>query len=81
VDCSRTQKVTSSSASLTKALFASFDPIGQKVPAQRGKDETEYVHYCHLPISAMVDDYNHFINGVDIADQLRAKFSTEQCSY
>jgi hypothetical protein len=26
----------------------------------------------------MVDDYNHFMNGVDIANQLRAKFSTEQ---
>jgi hypothetical protein len=23
-------------------------------------------------------DYNHFMNGVDIADQLRAKFTTEQ---
>ena len=26
----------------------------------------------------MVDDYNHFMNGVDIADQLRAKFNTQQ---
>ena len=25
----------------------------------------------------MVDDYNHFIGGVDIANQLRAQFSTQ----
>jgi Transposase IS4 len=26
----------------------------------------------------MVDDYNHYMNRVDIADQLWAKFTTEQ---
>ena len=26
----------------------------------------------------MVDDYNHYMGGVDIADQLRSKFSTQQ---
>ena len=26
----------------------------------------------------MTDDYNHYIGGVDIADQLRAGFSTQQ---
>jgi len=36
------------------------------------------VHRRLLPIPSMVDDYNHFMNGVDIADQLRAKFTTEQ---
>jgi len=25
----------------------------------------------------MVDDYNYFMNGVDIANQLRAKFTTQ----
>jgi hypothetical protein len=29
----------------------------------------------------MVDDYNHFMNSVDIADQLRAKFTTRQQTY
>jgi len=26
----------------------------------------------------MVDDYNYFMNGVNIADQLRARFTTKQ---
>ena len=26
----------------------------------------------------MVDDYNHFMNSVDIANQLQAKFTTKQ---
>ena len=26
----------------------------------------------------MVDDYNYFMNGVDIADQLQARFTTKQ---
>jgi hypothetical protein len=26
----------------------------------------------------MVDNYNHFINSIDIADQLQAKFTTKQ---
>jgi hypothetical protein len=45
---------------------------------KRGRNRTEYVHQRYLPIPTMVDEYNHFMNGVDIADQLRAKFSTQQ---
>jgi Transposase IS4 len=31
-----------------------------------------------LPIPLAIDDYNHYISGVDIADRLRAGFSTQQ---
>ena len=35
-----------------------------------------YVHTCLLPIPGAIDDYNHYIGRVDIADQLQAGFST-----
>ena len=37
-----------------------------------------YEHTRALPIPGAIDDYNHFMGGVDIADQLRASFSTQQ---
>jgi len=37
-----------------------------------------YEHTRDLPILIAIDDYNRFIGGVDIADQLRAGFSTQQ---
>jgi hypothetical protein len=40
-----------------------------------------FVHTRLLPILGMTDDYNHYIGGVDIADQLRANFSTHQQGY
>ena len=36
------------------------------------------MHRRLLPIPSMVDDYNHFMNSVDIANQLQAKFTTKQ---
>jgi len=30
-----------------------------------------------LPIPIVIDDYNHFMGGVDIADQLRGYYSTQ----
>jgi hypothetical protein len=68
-------KNTSSTPAVTKALFIAFD--GKMAPDRKKKNQ-EYVHRRYLPISGMVDEYNHFMNGVDIADQLRAKFSTQQ---
>jgi len=44
-------------------------PIGCKEP---------YEHTRELPIPIAIDDYNRFIGGVDIADQLRAGFSSQQ---
>ena len=29
-----------------------------------------------LTISDLIDDYNHYMNGVDLADQLRASYNT-----
>jgi len=69
---------SSSSAAITKAPFEVFPTIRALKPAQTGRKKQEYVHVRPLPIPKMVDDYNHFMNGVDIADQLRATFTTEQ---
>jgi hypothetical protein len=33
-----------------------------------------------LPIPAFIDDYNHFMGGVDIADQLRSYYTTQRIS-
>ncbi|PKK75334.1 hypothetical protein RhiirC2_655540, partial [Rhizophagus irregularis] len=30
-----------------------------------------------LPILVVIDDYNHFMGGVDIADQLRGYYGTQ----
>ena len=63
-------KGTSTSAIITKQPFYMFTPpIGCKEP---------YEHTRLLPIPGAIDDYNHHIGGVDIADQLRAGFSTQQ---
>jgi hypothetical protein len=72
-------KGTSTSAAITKVLFEAFssDPTLKKA-AKPGRRCKEYVHRQLLPIPGMVDDYNHFMNGVDVADQLWAKFTTEQ---
>ena len=63
-------KGTSTSAAITKQPFAMFTPpVGCK---------ELYEHTRSLPIPSAIDDYNHHMGGVDIADQLRAKFSTQQ---
>ena len=37
-----------------------------------------YEHTRILPILGAIDDYNSFMGGVDIVDQLRAGFTTQQ---
>jgi hypothetical protein len=44
-------------------------PLGCKEP---------YEHTRDLPIPIAIDDYNHFMRGVDIANKLQAGFSTQQ---
>ena len=44
-------------------------PVGCKEP---------YKHTRLLPIPRAINDYNYHMGGVDIADQLRAGFSTQQ---
>src|SRR5439155_11182356 len=57
-------------AAITKQPFYMFSlPSGCKEP---------YEHTRFLPIPGAIDDYNHYMGGVDIADQLRAGFSTQQ---
>jgi hypothetical protein len=72
-------KGTSTSATITKVLFEAFpNSIALQKAAKLGCKRKEYVHRRLLPIPGMVNDYNHFMNGVDIADQLQAKFTTKQ---
>jgi Transposase IS4 len=54
---------------ITKQPFIMFDP------PKGCKNPYEWTRL--LPIPGMIDDYNHFMGGVDIADQLRAHFSTQ----
>ncbi len=61
-------KGTSTSATITKQPFYMFNPpAGCKEP---------YEHTRILPIPGAIDDYNRYIGGVDIANQLRAGFTT-----
>jgi Transposase IS4 len=60
-------KTTSTQAAITKEPFAIFNP------PPGCKDSFE--HSRLLPIPGQIDDYNHHMGGVDIADQLRAKFA------
>jgi hypothetical protein len=63
-------KGTSTSATITKQPFYMFSPpSGCREP---------YEHTRLLPIPGAINDYNHHMGGVDIADQLRVKFSTQQ---
>ena len=63
-------KETSTSATITKQPFYMFNPpVGCKEP---------YEHTRLLPIPGAINDYNQYMGGVDIADQLRAGFSTQQ---
>jgi hypothetical protein len=63
-------KGTLTSATITKQPFYMFNP-------PTGCKEL-YEHTKALPILGAINDYNHFIRGVDIVDQLRASFSTQQ---
>ena len=61
-------KGTSTSAIITKQPFYIFNP------PIRCKEL--YKHTRSLPILGAIDDYNHHMGGVDIADQLQAGFLT-----
>jgi hypothetical protein len=63
-------KVTSTLAAITKQPFYMFSPPP--------KCKEPYEHTRLLPIPGAIDDYNHHMGGVDIADQLWAGFSTQQ---
>jgi hypothetical protein len=60
-------KTTSTQAAVRKEPFATF------TPPPGSKDLFE--HSRLLPIPGQIDDYNHHMGGVDIANQLRAKFA------
>ncbi len=60
----------STEAAITKQLFIMFNPPPEC------KDPYEQRRL--LPILGLIDDYNHFIGGVNIADQLRSSYTTQQ---
>ena len=63
----RKPKTTSTQAAITKKPFAIFTPpLGCK---------DAFEHSRLLPIPGQIDDYNHYMGGVDIANQLQAKFA------
>jgi len=63
-------KRTSTSSAITKQPFYMFtSPVGYK---------ELYEHTRLLPIPSAIDDYNRYIGGVDIANQLQTRFSTQQ---
>jgi hypothetical protein len=64
-------KGTSTSAAITKQPFYIFTLLP--------KYKELYEHTRLLPIPGAIDNYNYYIGRVDIADQLRAGFSTQQC--
>jgi hypothetical protein len=72
-------KASSSNPVITRAPFKAFPSTDKHlIAARRSCRSKEYVHRRLLPIPGIVDDYNYFMNGVDIADQLRAKFTVHQ---
>jgi hypothetical protein len=63
-------KRISTSATITKQPFYIFTLlIGYK---------ELYKHTCLLPIPEAINNYNYYIGRVNIADQLQARFSTQQ---
>jgi hypothetical protein len=63
-------KGTLTSAAITKQPFYMFSP------PSRCKEPYENTRLLSIP--SAIDDYNHYMGGVDIADQLQAGFSTQQ---
>jgi hypothetical protein len=64
-------KASLSNLIITKALFKAFPSTDKHLIALRqSRRSKEYVHCRLLPIPGIVDDYNHFMNSVDIANQL-----------
>ena len=56
---------------ITRALFEAFLGTNKSlIAAGRSRASKEYVHCRLLPIPGIVDNYNHFMNSVDIANQL-----------
>jgi hypothetical protein len=74
-------KATSSLASITKQpfrKFSTFSDLDETKGKGKGKDKDEFEHTRLLPIPIAIHEYNCFMGGVDIADQLRAGLSTQQ---
>jgi hypothetical protein len=63
-------KATSTSVAITKQPFRMFSPPSTC--------KELYEHTRLLAIPGAIDDYNHYMGRVDIADQLWAGFSTQQ---
>jgi len=66
-------------SAITKKPFIDFNAIPQTEVSTK-KPKVQYVNRRYLPVPGIVNDYNHFMGSVDIADQYRAKFNVQQHS-
>jgi hypothetical protein len=77
VQCRKRPKGTSTLATITKQPFCTFSTLlGEKGPKKGPKKGPEkvgkglYEYTRLLPIPVAINNHNHFMGGVDIADQL-----------
>ncbi|KAG9072049.1 hypothetical protein KI688_006271 [Linnemannia hyalina] len=71
----------SASATTTDPLSKIQTPSRESANAKSVRDAYKGHSRALLPIPKIVDDYNHHMNGLDIADQLRSYYSTQLRTY
>ena len=56
-------------------------PRATSTNAVKAREPFGPAHELNLPIPSIIDDYNQYMNGVDIADHLRSNYSTQLTSH
>jgi hypothetical protein len=64
-------------SAITKKPFIDFNVLPQAGTSTK-KPKIQYVNRRYLPVPGIVNNYNHFIGGIDIADQYRVRFNIQQ---